>query len=586
MAEEGVGQITDRIEREGQLTRNSGTNSIKSIVGRLDNFAPVFNAISGSLQTQTALLEDAFLLQAKAIESTEEAEKDEGRKTKLTPDGPDPKPKPKPESKNDRKAFKDIIKDNFTANKIGLAIVAAAAAPFLAGILDGAINEVTNGGFDKFKEFVVNDLPDVFKNLKESIALIYGNFDAFMQTGSIEDLLMGADGQPIIDVEGLKERATEFATVAINLLVLGPLGAIGAAVGFALTNTIEDLTGYDIPESIEAGLATLIGLQAAGVNVVGKKGLIARAFNALVMTPYGRVAMAVGLSIAGVVALLKNAREVNEAKMNEVSKELNEAAEIAATGDIVAANAKIDEAMNNLSLIGPVGQTREIIGVTDESQRNVDQAIGNAGLATFNEMLKAGFDPNASTENINTAMQYIADGAAKFGTLNEEDTEKLFRTLFNIMPTKVKGSILDSLDIGVDSSDAAFQVAAAGLLQRSGLSNPEAEGFGRLLAPVLKDIIIKQADEAVKQFNEAFSSTLDTNPLESFMTDPTSSKKTTFLDNLSNDSQAGSMFAPMSINSGGNVVKGGDQINNTSQMYIFRNGSDASGTLYNTPHSK
>ena len=55
--------VTDRLKREGQLTRNSGKNSIRSINIRLDKFQDVFDVMNEHLSSQTALLQKTLDLQ-------------------------------------------------------------------------------------------------------------------------------------------------------------------------------------------------------------------------------------------------------------------------------------------------------------------------------------------------------------------------------------------------------------------------------------------------------------------------------------------------------------------------------------------
>lgn len=48
--------VIDRLKAEGQLTRNTGTNSIKSVSRRLDNLVPVFESIDDAVQEQRDIL--------------------------------------------------------------------------------------------------------------------------------------------------------------------------------------------------------------------------------------------------------------------------------------------------------------------------------------------------------------------------------------------------------------------------------------------------------------------------------------------------------------------------------------------------
>ena len=57
MAEE---TINERLIKEGQLTRNTGTNSIKSVNINLDKFSKVFSSMERQLVMQSSFLESIY----------------------------------------------------------------------------------------------------------------------------------------------------------------------------------------------------------------------------------------------------------------------------------------------------------------------------------------------------------------------------------------------------------------------------------------------------------------------------------------------------------------------------------------------
>lgn len=587
MAEDGPGQIVDRIEREGQLTRNSGTNSIKSIAGRLDNFAPVFNAISGSLQTQTALLEDAFNLQAQAVSSAQESREDAARQERLTPDSDSLEPPTETKSEKDRKAFKDIIKDNFTANKIGLAILTATAAPFLAGILDGALNEITDGGFDKFKDFVKNDLPDIFKNLKETIGLVYGNFEAFFDSGNIDDLLAGSDGQPIVDVNNLKEKATIFGGVLMSRLLLGPIGMIGSAVGFGITGAFEELTGADIPEEFELAFSTGLGLAALSTTM---RGLAFKAFSRLLMTPYGLIATAIAVALG---SAYKHFADKNKEQMAEDESTLQQAQALIDQGKYDEADALIKSATD---LRGRDKYSRTLgdgVGISDEDEigmRMLNRNLGYGMLEGFNEMGLDRTDPKV-IDDYNRALMQVGQMIDRYDETDFSEAEKSrlrgqdFTTILENMTAKD----LNMLRFNPNellTGDKTVQMQLEDVLAKKLQLRPNQI---RALVPDLLDEMKafnqKRMDESfIPLPGDNIRSPLDDanmpNDLkELFGIDPTSSRKTNFLDGLSSTGSGG-MFAPVSVNNGGNVYKAGDSIANNNTSIQVRNGGDASGALF------
>jgi len=65
--------ILDRLKQEGQLTRNSGTNSISSVNIQLEQFSGLFNTIATNIVEQTAILRAGMNIQEEAIEAQKRA---------------------------------------------------------------------------------------------------------------------------------------------------------------------------------------------------------------------------------------------------------------------------------------------------------------------------------------------------------------------------------------------------------------------------------------------------------------------------------------------------------------------------------
>ena len=53
---ENTQAIIDRLKAEGDLVRNSGTNSVRSVKFKLDKFENIFNTISSNIAEQTDLM--------------------------------------------------------------------------------------------------------------------------------------------------------------------------------------------------------------------------------------------------------------------------------------------------------------------------------------------------------------------------------------------------------------------------------------------------------------------------------------------------------------------------------------------------
>ena len=61
--------IIDRMKAEGDLVRNSGTNSIRQVNVKLDKFQGLFETISSNVIQQTSILSKSANLQVEQLEA-------------------------------------------------------------------------------------------------------------------------------------------------------------------------------------------------------------------------------------------------------------------------------------------------------------------------------------------------------------------------------------------------------------------------------------------------------------------------------------------------------------------------------------
>ena len=138
--------IIDRLKAEGDLARNSGTNSIRSVKIQLDKFDKVFDSISNNIAEQTDMLRIQMGL---AVEAKEKLKTQE-QLQEITP----PAAKEKEESDSEQKSKSDE-KINKMGDKIASAFTLKNLALMAGGLfvgynfLKGYINESTDGGFDR-----------------------------------------------------------------------------------------------------------------------------------------------------------------------------------------------------------------------------------------------------------------------------------------------------------------------------------------------------------------------------------------------------------------------------------------------------
>ena len=174
MAEE----IVDRLKAEGQLIRNTGTNSIRAVRIQLDRFEGIFETISENISAQTQMLESILDVSADQLKMSEEtAERGEARRQReeLAEDQtPTPRPDttredlPNKKTRESRGLF-DLLRGGINLSKLLLGGAAAVSGGIFAyNFLKGFIDEKTGGGFTRFEEGLIDTIQNVdFSAIKE-----------------------------------------------------------------------------------------------------------------------------------------------------------------------------------------------------------------------------------------------------------------------------------------------------------------------------------------------------------------------------------------------------------------------------------
>lgn len=168
--------IVDRLKSEGNLVRNSGTHSIRSVKIQLDKFEEIFKTISNNISLQNDVLKiQTDIVKADAKNSEEESERaraadefeklepqdrsdrDDGERSKLVTD--------------EEKTKIDSIGDSI-ASALSFKNIALAGAGLFVGynLLKGFIDEKTGGGFTEFEKNIgpfAKSLPIIGKVLTD-----------------------------------------------------------------------------------------------------------------------------------------------------------------------------------------------------------------------------------------------------------------------------------------------------------------------------------------------------------------------------------------------------------------------------------
>ena len=161
--------IIDRLKAEGDLVRNSGTNSIRSVKFSLDRFEGIFNTISSNIAEQT----DILRVQNGIAQDQAERSRNKEQFDEVSPQ--------QTEKYDDKDTSGKLVTDseNKKINEIGDSIksalslknIALAGAGIFVGynLLKGFIDEKTGGGWTEFEKNIgpfARSLPETITKLQ------------------------------------------------------------------------------------------------------------------------------------------------------------------------------------------------------------------------------------------------------------------------------------------------------------------------------------------------------------------------------------------------------------------------------------
>lgn len=486
--------LIDRMKAEGKLTRNTGTNSIKSVKEGIADMSGALKSISRSLVMQSSFLESAYNISADMYELEREKAKDAARLGKLNepdpePAAPEPQDSKDKDDKADTKKSVGLLKGLFSFENLKKAAIVGVAGPFIYGFLKGSIDELTGGKFSKFEKIVIDKLPDLFKSIKSSIALIYNNITDFLETGNIEDLLKDDKGNSIIDLKKLEKAAYKYAPYAVGYLLGGPLGLIGVAVSDALVTALEEITGINLDDHIspqaQAALISMTGL-ALGASltspVVG--GAIRGAFVALFTTPYGLAALAVTAGVLALFALLKNGRKRVENLNADVQQMLTEHEAAIAAGDTELAESIEQRMMNEIRRTNQLApQTTEGANANLQAKSSVGAGALERQIEEDGKLITSFGDDNDARNARRIALAQYAAGIKT--DITPEQRTQMLKNIAALLPDYMRRDIAD-FDPNNEMS-ARFQ--ASSVLNELGVRNMEGTSVASDLAGYLNTIL-------------------------------------------------------------------------------------------------
>ena len=390
MVDESAEAIVARLKAEGQLTRNNGTNSLKSlknvqeqtnekVSAVFEKMTNLFESINSSLLLQSSMLESLYNIQSDAYVMEKERIADEKRARLLSGDG--------------KPGF-------FSTGKKSKPGENPEDPPTKKGLLSSIFGDIFKGGIGKI-----------------AIRAIGAGAAGFVITALIDGLKegfgFGGEGEP---VEGepsvLKKIVMQYLPVGLGFFFRGIKGALIGGATSALLDAQEELTGIKLSPEENAAISALVGVGVGG-------GLMRSVLRLAVMTPIGRIVSVTGLVIAGLATFLRDQREKNKEKIEEKAKQFEE--------QLNLLEKESEEGVGKLGDLQNLADRKKQIFGTDETQKVVNKAAKDINI----EKVSSGQKEQAAS--------------MKFAALWEDNRQKaidlLPKNIFEILINKEESSL-------------------------------------------------------------------------------------------------------------------------------------------------
>jgi len=272
--------IIDRLKAEGDLLRNTGTNSIRSVKISLDKFNDVFSVISDNIARQTEMMAKSLDIQLdnfKISRETEEREETKEQIEELENDQENTKIEKveKEKEDSDSKGLFALL-GGMSLKKLLMGGALVGAGLFAAyNLAKGFVDELTDGGWTRFEQGLVDMVKNVdWAKIGESIKSIS---TSLLRIGEalplLLDIIQGFIDNPwSLFAIGLGFGAGKFAAgligSGIKKLVGGTAAAAATAASSGLANAFKSLSKL-IPGAGAAAAAAPLAVTAGTVAVLG-----------------------------------------------------------------------------------------------------------------------------------------------------------------------------------------------------------------------------------------------------------------------------------------------------------------------------
>jgi hypothetical protein len=283
LAEDIGDKIVERLRQEGQLTRNSGTNSIKAVRSELAKFNDVFQSINSNVVEQTQILRETLQLQmeeagkAERARQLEEARRSGPSTTETTPSTERAERRTQRNESSHLSGLAALFGGGLGG--FGGAVTGSALAALRAPLRTAILAAVAPAIGKMVGEFAESALIEIGTNAE--VATRFGQAANFAGLAGMIGLafrkrmgLVAAAGgaaaafsDELLDVIGIEdENVTIFGQeFKSNFLAFGGLAAIGATAAL-IAPSLLGLAGKLIVGALigPVGLAALTGAAVAG----------------------------------------------------------------------------------------------------------------------------------------------------------------------------------------------------------------------------------------------------------------------------------------------------------------------------------
>ena len=259
--------IINRLKSEGDLIRNSGTNSIRSVNIQLAKFDGLFNSINSNISEQTKMMQRQLGIAEEAIETARAKEQYDEIVPPVAPQTDDR------DDPNDRNTNEKIDKmGDSIANALSLKNIALGAAGLFVGynLLKGFIDERTGGGFTAMESNLgtfatqlgtidLSSLPNTLQTMQTTMADLSDSLTSLRESIDYITSIGWADiAQGVLTSIGLLTAYNLTARIALRLMgntpgmggrrgllrrLIPTLGASAAAAALGTTANDPDVRG-------------------------------------------------------------------------------------------------------------------------------------------------------------------------------------------------------------------------------------------------------------------------------------------------------------------------------------------------------